>query len=50
MILSLLTALLAWLWWSDAILIDKCNDAGGAWDADARICRIALPPVHGTWT
>mgnify|MGYP004062029001 CR=1 len=50
MILAVLTALLAWLWWSDTILIDKCQDAGGSWDAEARVCRIALPAQHGLWT
>jgi hypothetical protein len=45
---AILAALLVWLWASDFVLIDKCQDAGGAWDKQARICRIDLnsgPPA-----
>lgn len=41
-----LAALLAWLWWSDFILVDKCLDAGGAWDAEARTCRLGVSPAR----
>ena len=37
-----LGALLVWLWWSDTILIDKCLDAGGRWDAEARVCALRV--------
>lgn len=50
MFVALLAALLVFLWWSDIILVKKCEAHGGVWDAEARVCRIALPPIHGTWT
>lgn len=31
LLLVVLAALLAWLWWSDYVLIDRCLDVGGAW-------------------
>jgi hypothetical protein len=39
-----LAALLAWLWSSDFILIDKCLDAGGRWHAEARTCMLTVTP------
>ncbi|MBW4330586.1 hypothetical protein KY084_06815 [Stakelama sp. CBK3Z-3] len=50
LIAVVLAALLIFLWWSDIILVRKCESHGGEWDADARVCRIALPAIHGTWT
>ena len=44
----LLAILLFWLWWSDAVPTHKCEQAGGQWDAEARICRITLDPVRAT--
>lgn len=41
-----LAALLVWLWASDYLAIDRCNDAGGTWDAAARTCRLALTPIR----
>ncbi|MBB4641741.1 hypothetical protein [Rhizorhapis suberifaciens] len=43
-LLILLTAALVWLWWSDYVLIEKCLDHGGRWDADKRVCRISVTP------
>jgi hypothetical protein len=39
-----LAALLIWAWATDFFLIDKCLDAGGVWDEQARTCRIELNP------
>lgn len=36
----LLAALLVWLWRTDAVLKHKCGNAGGTWDAEARICDV----------
>jgi len=41
-----LAGLLAWLWWSDYILIDKCLDAGGAWDKARRTCMLTVTTVR----
>lgn len=41
-----LAALLAWLWLSDYVLVDKCLDAGGAWDRETRICRLDVRPAR----
>lgn len=41
-----LAALLVWLWSTDHVRADKCNDAGGKWDAEAAICRLELTPVQ----
>jgi hypothetical protein len=41
-----LAALLVWLWWSDYVLIDKCLDAGGRWETDARVCAIDVTPAR----
>ncbi|MBR0553886.1 hypothetical protein [Stakelama marina] len=48
MALAVLAALLAWLWWSDAVFDYKCERAGGIWDADARVCRIPVNPDQGS--
>jgi hypothetical protein len=41
-----LVALLAWLWSSDYILVDKCLDAGGRWNAATRICELRISPAR----
>ncbi|WP_199560107.1 hypothetical protein [Sphingomonas psychrotolerans] len=41
-----LAALLAWLWWSDYILVDKCLDAGGLWNAGTRICELQVTTIR----
>lgn len=41
-----LAALLAWLWLSDYVLVDKCLDAGGAWNAEARTCVLGVTPAR----
>ena len=45
LLVILLAALLLWLWASDYVLISKCEDAGGSWNADARICEIPVNPA-----
>jgi hypothetical protein len=44
LIVAALAALLIWAWATDFFLIEKCLDAGGVWDDQARICRIELNP------
>jgi hypothetical protein len=41
-----LAALLAWLWWSDYIPVDKCLDAGGLWNAATRICELPVTTIR----
>ena len=41
-----LAALLVWLWWSDYMLIDKCLDAGGAWNAEGRTCTLTVTTIR----
>jgi hypothetical protein len=46
LLLVVLAALLAWLWWSDYVPIDKCLDAGGAWNAEARTCTLTVTTIR----
>jgi hypothetical protein len=39
------SALLVWTWATDAVLIHKCRNAGGSWDAEARSCLLRLNQV-----
>lgn len=41
-----LAALLAWAWSTDAVLKAKCGNAGGTWDAEARICALGVNPAR----
>ena len=41
-----LAALLVWLWCSDYVPIDKCLDAGGAWNAEARTCTLTVTTIR----
>ncbi len=46
LLLVVLAALLAWLWWSDYVPIDKCLDVGGVWDAEARTCVLTVTTIR----
>lgn len=46
MVVVALAALLTWLWWSDYILVDKCLDAGGAWNEAGRTCMLPVTPTR----
>ncbi|MDV3458327.1 hypothetical protein RZN05_15120 [Sphingomonas sp. HF-S4] len=46
LLLVALAALLAWLWWSDYLLIDQCLDAGGTWDDARRTCMLRVTTVR----
>lgn len=46
LLVVVLAALLAWLWWSDVLLVDKCLDAGGTWDAEVRVCALRVSPAR----
>lgn len=44
-LLILAAAVLAWIWWSDTLLIGQCDDAGGNWSAAERICDVTRSPA-----
>jgi len=46
LLLVVLAALLAWLWWSDYVLIDRCLDVGGAWDRTTRTCTLTVTTIR----
>lgn len=44
LLILVLAALLVWAWSTDAVLKAKCGNAGGAWDAEARVCALRVSP------
>ena len=46
LLLFLCTALLVWAWRTDAVLRAKCGNAGGSWDAEARVCALPVTTVR----
>lgn len=46
LLVLVLAALLVWTWSTDAVLKAKCRNAGGAWDANARVCVLRVSPAR----
>ncbi|WP_171982511.1 hypothetical protein [Sphingomonas sp. LM7] len=46
LLIAALAALLVWAWSTDYILIDKCLDAGGVWEQEARVCALPVTTIR----